>query len=117
MISERFKLAPGQLINILDYLTTKEWLRRGQFIQCQKRKFEAYLKYVPNDIEDKSEKYSLQGRLLDVHVDVHQYIESLKGIQFHTSSQRASDLLKATLEQSPYAQLNVNLSTEYVGKY
>ncbi len=117
LISDRFKLAPGQMNDILSYLTEGEWIKSGLYVQCQKRKFEAYLKYVPKDIEDRAEKYSLQGRLLDVNVDVHQYIESLKAIQFFTSSQRPSDLLITTLQQPPYAQLNIDPSMEYAGKY
>ncbi len=114
-ISARIELSSNEMKEALDYLLEKGLLTSGKFLQCAKRKVEAYLKFVPNNIEDRKEKYLLQRRLLDINLSVDRYIESLKKIQFATAFSRPSNLLINTLQEAPFTQLNIDLSIIHKG--
>ena len=94
----------------LNYLLEKQLLTSGKYLECGRRKIEAYLKYVPNNIEDRKDKYLLQRKLLDVDVNVNDYLKSLKMIKLVSTSLLPSTLLIRTLQEIPYVQLNINLS-------
>jgi hypothetical protein len=74
----------------LKYLLEKQLLKSGKYLECARRKIEAYLKCAPNNIEDRMDKYLLQRKLLDVDVNVNEYFESLKTIKLLTISLRPS---------------------------
>lgn len=68
-----------------------------------------YLKHVPENFEEKTVRYSLQGRLLEIDMDVDVYIKSLESVQFFKPSLRPSQLLLSTFSRTPYIQCNIDL--------
>ena len=110
LISSHIKMSAKERKQALEYLLSIELLSRGKYLQCSKRKIDAYLKHVPKNIEDRTVKYVLQNRLLDIDVNVDQYIESLRSLKFSTTSQRPSELLVAKFKETGYVQLNISYS-------
>jgi hypothetical protein len=117
LITAHHKIAAGEMKEMLDYLIGAELLTNEKYLKCGKRKIEAYLKYVPENIGSRKDKYLLQGRLLALNIGVDEYIESLKTMHLLTTSLLPSDLLIATLQQIPYAQLNIDFLLNSSGKY
>lgn len=109
LIALHIKVTASELKKPLNYLVEKQWLTNDKYLMCGKRQIEAFLKYVPANIEDRTVKYLLQRRLLDIDVKVDEYIESLKLIKFASTSQRPSSLLLMTLKETPYDQFNIQL--------
>jgi hypothetical protein len=115
LISAHIKISPSEMKQTLNDLMEKQLLKSGKYLQCTKRKIEAYLKYVPENLEDRKVKYALQTKLLEFDVNVNVYIESLKTMQLITTSLRPSDLLINTLQEPAYLQLNIDLSIKHAG--
>jgi hypothetical protein len=113
LITLHVKASTCQIKDATNYLLQEQLLTSGKYLQSGKRQFEGYLKYVPENVENPKDKYLLQGRLLNVDVNVNQYIESLK---FATTSLRPSNLLLRKLQETPYDHLNIDLGIERNGK-
>ena len=110
LIVTHLKLSSNEIKCALDSLCEKQLLTTDKFLQCGKRKIQAYLKFVPENIENRIDIYLLQRRLLDMNVNVHAYIDSLKIIQFATASSRPSNLLLVLFEQEQNSRLQINLA-------
>lgn len=117
LIKAHIKMNAEETEEALKYLLDKNLLTSEKYLQCGKRQIVAYLKFVPEDCDDRIQKYSLQGRLLDVDVKIDDYMKSLKTIVFATKSQRPLPLLIHTLEETPYGQLNIQLTMKCTGTY
>ena len=115
LIKAHIKMNTEEREETLNYLLDKKLLKTENYLQCAKRTVIAYLKFVPENFDDRLEKYLLQRRLLDLDVNVNDYIESLKKIEFATKSLRPSTLLINTLQEIPYVQLNIDLSMKCTG--
>lgn len=110
LITVHLKLSSEEIRCALDALCEQELLTADKFLQCNNRKVQSYLKYVPENIEDRIDRYTLQRRLLNMDVDVHRYINSLKTIQYATSALRPSNLLLHLLEEEKYLRLHIDLT-------
>ena len=115
LIKAHIKINAEEMEEALNYLLDKKLLTSEKYLECAKRKVVAYLKFAPENCDEPLGKYLLQGRLLDVGVNVNDYMKSLKTIQFATKSLRPSTLLIKTLQETPYVQLNIDLSMKCTG--
>ncbi|CAF3302937.1 unnamed protein product, partial [Rotaria socialis] len=116
LIALHIKSRASEINNGINYLVEKELLKVGKYLICGNRHIETFLKYVPENIEDRTCKYLLQRRLLEVDVNVNEYIESLKSIKIISTSHRPSSLLMMTLQEAPYDQLNISLVMKRKGR-
>ena len=116
LITSHLRVTKSELAYSLNHLIEKELLKNGKYLQCGKRQVDAYLKYVPEHLQEKTTKYSLQRSLLEFDVDVDVYIDSVKSIKFFKPHLRPSTLLLSTLSEVPYIQCNIDLSIEEQGK-
>lgn len=117
LIVSHLKLTSIEVKCALESLLQKQFLMVDKFLQCGKRKIQAYLKFVPKDIGNRADVYLLQRRLLDLNVDVHTYIDSLKTIKYATISLRPSNILMKKLNEDPYSRLEINLTLKRKGLY
>ena len=108
LIKNHFKVPAADLERALNSLSKKQLLIADKYLQCGKRKVQAYLKYVPDNIDNRVGIYSLQGSLLDLDVDVRAYLDSLKTIKFATASLHPSNLLLMKFKQEQYSRLNID---------
>lgn len=115
LITAHIKMNSEEMEEALNYLLDKKLLTSEKYLECAKRKVTAYLKFAPENCDEPLGKYVLQGRLVEVDVNVNDYIKSIKTIQFATKSLRPSALLIKTLQETPYVQLNIDLSMKCTG--
>ena len=115
LIASYVKVTSNEIKDALQYLLEKQLLIEDKYLLCGKRQINAYLKYVPQNIENRTNKYLLQKRLLEVDVNVNKYIDSIKTIRYATPSLSASNLLISKFEQTEYKQLNVNFVIKHKG--
>ncbi|CAF1380825.1 unnamed protein product [Didymodactylos carnosus] len=108
LITSHVKASTSQINHALNFLLENDLLLCGKYLHSGKRKFDAYLKYVPENIDSPITKYLLQGKLLRFDVNVNEYIKSLKTITFSTASIRPSDALLTQLNVLPYLQLQID---------
>lgn len=117
LIDKHIKLTSAEKEYALASLLEKKMLTADKYLPCGKRKMEAYLKFVPESLDSRFDVYSLQRRLLNLHVDVHEYIGSLKIIEFASASLRSSNLLLMKFKEERYSQLNINLTSKRKSMY
>ena len=110
LIGTHIKVPSTEIKCALDSLSEKQLLTVDKYLQCGKRKIQAYLKYVPDNINSRVDIYLLQRRLIDLDVDIHTYIDSIKVIKFATASLRPSNLLLMKFKEEQYSQLNIDLT-------
>ena len=115
LIASYVKVTSNEIKDALQYLLEKQLLIEDKYLLCGKRQINAYLKYVPQNIENRTNKYLLQKRLLEVDVNVNKYIDSIKTIRYATPSLSASNLLISKFEQTEYKQLNVDFVIKHKG--
>ncbi|CAF1298880.1 unnamed protein product [Rotaria sordida] len=113
LISLFIKVTANNINEALNYLLNKKLLIVDKYIQSERRQFEGYLKFVPDIIDDKTNKYLLQRNLIDVNVNVNSYLNSLRTLQYAFGTQCSTNLLVEKLQNAPYDQLNINLVPKY----
>ena len=55
-------------MDALEYLLHQQLLTVDKYLRCGKRQIKGYLKYVPDDIRNRVNRYLLQRRLLDIEI-------------------------------------------------
>ena len=111
LIASHIKATAKEITDALDYLLHQQLLTVDKYLRCGKRQIKGYLKYVPDDIGSRVNRYLLQRRLLDVEVKVSAYINSLHAMSLITPSLRPSDLLLMRLQDTAYSQLGIDITT------
>ncbi|CAF1413325.1 unnamed protein product, partial [Adineta steineri] len=105
--------APAKDINdALEYLVAEELLKKDKYLQARNHPIESYLKCLPKDFDNISNKYLLQRKLSEPQVTVDKYLDSLKTIKYATLVQCPTSILINVLQTPPYDQFQIDLSSK-----